>query len=202
MFGDIYSNQHRYPMASIGEIAFVTKLAGFEYTQYINYKDHGDKIMVRGLNCKKGKLVLDDVLYENNDVLNKLQRSKLSKGDIVMTYVGTIAETALIDEDNKYHLAPNVAKISLLNKYKTNPVFIIQMLVLFKEYIVSFSNVTSQPKISMEQIRKIPLMVPPIEKQNDFALFVEQVDKLKFNVQQRIEKYKELLNKKMSEYFN
>lgn len=182
MFGDLYTNPKGYEMKKIGDIAFVTKLAGFEYTQFINYKDHGDKIMVRGLNCKKGKLVLEDVYYENNDVLDKLKRSSLNKGDIVITYVGTIAETALIDEDNKYHLAPNVAKIALLNKNETNPKFFIQMLVIFKDYIVHFSNATSQPKISMELIRKIPLMVPPIELQNEFASFVEQIDKLKFSV--------------------
>ena len=43
---------------------------------------------------------------------------------------------------------------------------------------------------------------PPFSKQKEFVSFVEKVDKLKFNVQKRIEYYQELLNKKMDEYFN
>ena len=62
MFGNpvvgdrIKDNKHK-----IGDFASVTKLAGFEFTKYIKYKDSGDIIMLRGLNCKKGHLVLDDI---------------------------------------------------------------------------------------------------------------------------------------------
>ena len=34
-----------------------------------------------------------------------------------------------------------------------------------------------------------------------YKFFVEKVDKLKFNAQERIKLYQELLNKKMDEYF-
>lgn len=185
MFGDPAINPFRYPKLPLGDIAFITKLAGFEYTQYIKYKDAGPITMVRGLNCKKGKLILDDVYYENKETSDLLPRSKLYKGDIVLTYVGTIAECALIDKDDKYHLAPNVAKVSILEKDKNIPEFFTALFVCFRDYIVGFATATSQPKISMGEIRKIPFIVPPTNKQIEFAEFVKQVDKSKFVVHSR-----------------
>ena len=59
MFGSlVVGNKIQINKKKIGEIASVTKLAGFEFTKYIQYKEHGEIIMLRGLNCKKGKLVL------------------------------------------------------------------------------------------------------------------------------------------------
>ena len=51
-------------------------------------------------------------------------------------------------------------------------------------------------------LKEMDIIVPPIELQNEFAAFVEQVDKSKFVVQERIKLYQELLDKKMDEYFN
>ena len=65
MFGDPIENPYKYEKKKLGEIAFITKLAGFEYTKYIHYKEKGPITMVRGLNCKKGKLLLKTISYQN-----------------------------------------------------------------------------------------------------------------------------------------
>lgn len=124
LFGDPVSNTKNIPVTEIAKKFFVTKLAGFEYTKYIKYQDSGDVIMVRGLNVKDKKLKLDDVYYIDSEVSDKLPRSQLKENDIVMTYVGVnIGDVALVDAKNKYHLAPNVAKISPYDINETNPVF-------------------------------------------------------------------------------
>ncbi len=201
MFGDPSVNPNNYPEKELGDIAFVTKLAGFEYTKYIEYKSEGPIIMVRGLNCKKGKLVLDDVFYESRETSDSLPRSKLYKGDIVLTYVGTIGECALIDKDDAYHLAPNVAKVSLIDKNKTIPEFFVSLFVCFRDYIVSFATATSQPKISMAEIRKMSFIVPPVSEQKKFADFLKKVDECREIVKEEEIKTNELLEIKMEEYF-
>ena len=47
----------------LGDIADVTKLAGFEFTEHVVYSDEGNIIALRGLNIKNGQLILDDVKY-------------------------------------------------------------------------------------------------------------------------------------------
>ena len=183
MFGDPETNLFDFEVKSLGDIAFVTKLAGFEYTKYIHYKDSGDIIMVRGLNCKQTKLVLDNIYWIDKSTSDSLPRSQLHKGDIVMTYVGTVGDVALIDQDNKYHLAPNVAKISLLNKNDNNPIYWVNSFMILKEYIVRHASATTQSALSMEKIRNIKFPVPPTYLQNEFANFVQQVDKSKNELQ-------------------
>ena len=113
MFGDPVINRMRWPQALIGDNCFVTKLAGFEYTQYINYEDSGDVVMVKAQNVKNGKLNCKELSFISKEVSDLLPRSQLDPGDIVMTYVGAnIGDVAIIEDDGrKYHLAPNVAKI-------------------------------------------------------------------------------------------
>ena len=72
----------------------------------------------------------------------------------------------------------------------------------FVNYINSKTGGAKMPRTSMNELRSFKMPIPPLELQEGFSSFVNLIDKLKFNVQQRIEKYKELLNKKMSEYFN
>lgn len=202
MFGDlvigdkICSNKHK-----IGEIASVTKLAGFEFTKYIHYTEQGDIIMLRGLNCKKGHLVLDDIKWIDKKTSDLLPRSKLYYGDILMTYAGTIGDVAMVDEDDKYHLAPNVAKISLNNKSNCNPVFLLHLFMYSNDYIMTFASQVAQASINMEKIRNFEYYFPAVELQNQFVSFVSQTDKSKLTIQQSLDKLKVLQKALRQQYF-
>ena len=185
----------------VGDIASVTKLAGFEFTKYIQYKEQGDIIMLRGLNCKKGRLVLDDVKWIDRETSDLLPRSKLYYGDILMTYAGTIGDVAMVDADDKYHLAPNVAKITLNDKKVCNPSFLMHLFMYTNDYIMTFASVVAQASINMEKIRNFEYYFPPVETQNQFAAFVEQIDKSKLAIQQSLDKLETLKKSLMQEYF-
>ena len=180
MFGDlvvgdkVHNNRHK-----IGDFASVTKLAGFEFTKYIKYKESGDIIMLRGLNCKKGHLVLDDVKWIDQETSDLLPRSKLYYGDILMTYAGTIGEVAMVDADNKYHLAPNVGKITIEDKENYDPIFLMHLFMYSHDYIMSFASQVAQASINMEKIRNFEYFFPVIEEQKNFVTFVTQIDKSK-----------------------
>lgn len=159
----------------MGEVAHVTKLAGFEFTEYIEYKDDGEIIALRALNVKSGRLNLDNIKRIDKEVSDKLTRSKLHVGDILFTYVGTIGEVAVIDENDKYHLAPNVA---LIRTDDIVPEFL--MYSLLSEYgrkeIVKYQTTTSQPALSMENIRRVKLPIPPLLEQRKIATILSIVD--------------------------
>ncbi len=188
MFGDPNDTKaqsnNRY---KIGELCDVTKLAGFEFTEYINYQDSGEIIMLRGLNCKKGKLVLDNVKYIDKETSLKLPRSRLYYGDILMTYAGTIGDVAMVDEDDKYHLAPNVAKISIVEKEKVNPIFLIHLFMYSHDYIMTFASQVAQASINMQKIRDFEYIIPYMDEQMKFADFVQEVDKSKVVVQKALD---------------
>ena len=51
----------------------------------------------------------------------------------------------------------------------------------FLDYILAFSNRTNLPKVNKKQVEGFALPLPPIEVQEQFADFVKQVDKSKFD---------------------
>ncbi|QXE21252.1 hypothetical protein B5S50_12765 [Clostridium sp. 001] len=163
----------------LGDISDVTKLAGFEFTKYVIYSDEGSIIALRGLNVKNGKIILDDVKYIDQSDFSKLNRSKLFRDDILFTYVGTVGELAIIPVDNKYYLAPNVARIRL--KKEINSQFVIQMIgnkTYYDKVIFPLIATSSQPALSMENLRKFILKLPSFEEQIKIGEFFVQLDNL------------------------
>lgn len=205
LFGDLVEGDKiKENRRKIGDIASVTKLAGFEFTKYIKYKDIGsigDVIMLRGLNCKRGKLILDDIKWIERETSDLLPRSKLYIGDILITYAGTIGDVALVDEDNKYHLAPNVGKITIIDKLSYDPVFLVHLLMYSNKYIMSFASKVAQASINMQKIRNFEYYFPGFEKQKYFSTFVEQVNKSKVEVQKALDKAQLLFDSLMQKYF-
>ena len=186
MFGDlVVGDKIQTSKKKIGEIASVTKLAGFEFTKYIQYKEHGDIIMLRGLNCKQGKLILDDVKWIDRKTSDLLPRSKLYYGDILMTYAGTIGDVAMVDENDKYHLAPNVAKVSINNKKAYNPIFLMYLFLYSNDYIMRFASQVAQASINMEKIRNFEYYFPDVNvamvDENDKYHLAPNVAKVSIN---------------------
>ena len=179
----------------IGDLGDVTKLAGFEFTNHVTYSDSGEIIALRGLNVKNGKLILDDVKYIDNSDFSKLNRSKLIVDDLLFTYVGTVGETALIDKNDKYYLAPNVSRIRF-DLDKSNSKFMhynISRSQYFKKVIQPTIATSSQPALSMGNIRKLSIYIPSKEEQDKIASFFSLIDK---KIELQTEKVEELNNYK------
>ena len=62
-------------------------------------------------------------------------------------------------------------------------------------------NGSSQPNLSAKSVKAYNIPIPPLALQQEFAEFVAQVDKLRFDVQQQIEKLETLKQSLMQEYF-
>ena len=155
----------------INNIAFVTKLAGFEYTKYIagNLKPNGIPLF-KGKNVQGGKIIYEFEAYIPESLSNELERSQISKKCLLTPYVGTIGNIGLHYKSGKFHLGSNVGKIEILN-----PSFQVCLLEEFVHiYLLSrygyaeltkYKKATAQESISIEAIRDVLLPIPPIQEQ-------------------------------------
>lgn len=165
---------------SLGEIATVTKLAGFEFTNFVRYSDNGKIIALRGLNVKNGRLDLSDVKYIDGSDFGKLSRSKLKIGDMLFTYVGTVGQVGLVDENDKYYLAPNVALIRL-NTANVLPKFMMyyfQTNTFWDAQIGKMLQSSSMQNIPMEKIRKFKLPLISLETQSKIVQVLDNFDSI------------------------
>ena len=188
-------NGNNYPdweKKKLGDVGNITKLAGFEFTEYITYQNHGNIIALRGLNIKNNKLDLSDVKYIDNSDFDKLSRSKLYINDLLFTYVGTIGEVALINQNNKYYLAPNVCRI---RPYECiNAMYLLYLFNsnIIKKEINIYITKSSQPALSMENIRKFKILLPSLEEQTKIADFLSAFDRKIDNQKAQLEHWKQI----------
>lgn len=175
MFGNPESGFMNCRIETIGNVSKVTKLAGYEYTKYIKYAPDGDVIMVKALNVKNGRLIFSaPKSFITQEVSDNLVRSKLYKNDIVMTYIGVnIGDVALIEESDKYHLAPNVAKITFNDE--VNPTFALICLQINRLRLQARATDTAKQALNMANIRRIKIPIPPPKLQNEFVERVKEI---------------------------
>lgn len=165
--------------STLGDICNVTKLAGFEFTNYVKYSNDGRIIALRGLNVKNGHLDLSDVKYIDSSDFSKLNRSKLKIGDMLFTYVGTVGQVALVDENDRYYLAPNVALIRIRDDNVLNCSFLkyyFQSKHLYINQIEKLQQNSSMKNLTMEKIRKFIVPVPSLEEQQRIVNILDKFD--------------------------
>lgn len=183
-----------WEVKELGEIAFVTKLAGFEFTAHVKYSDQGTIIALRGLNVRQGYLELEDVKYIDNSNFSKLNRSKLFKDDLLFTYVGTVGNVALVDKNDSYYLAPNVALIRNMKQICSQYImYLLLSTSFFNSQIKTLMSITSQAALSMTNIRLFKIPLPPtLVEQQKIAKALSDVDNVISTLEKLITKKKNL----------
>lgn len=162
--------------SKLGAVADVTKLAGYEFTKYVEYDDSGEIMALRALNVIDGRLDLTSVKRITKAVSDALPRSKLHKNDILLTYTGSIGQVAVIDKHDKYHLAPNVCRLRVNGEANVRFVFSFLRSSIFKQQLSSFTVGSTQPTIPMKSIREIALPLPPLAEQKAIASILGALD--------------------------
>ena len=172
---------NHYALSRVGAFCFVTKLAGFEYTDIMSsaISDTGEVPIVRAQNVRMFNFNDNIDEYIGLDVSQKLYRCALNKKCLLITFIGAgIGDVCVFSKTMRYHLAPNVAKIEIRDEYKT---------ILDEEYLMFYlgslagkgeiskiSKASAQPSLSMGTIRGITIAVPPIDEQREISEYLSK----------------------------
>ena len=79
--------------------------------------------------------------------------------------------------------------------------FLYSLLQISKDYLVEDINMALKGILSKSKLEEKEFIVPPMELQKQFADFVKQVDKSKFDLKQSLEKLETLKKSVMQQYF-
>lgn len=197
MFGDPVLNPKDWEKKKLGEVCDVRD--GTHDSPKFIFNGYP---LITSKNIVDNQLVLDKVSYisqEDYDKINK--RSKVDKGDILLPMIGTIGNPVIINIEPNFAIK-NVALIKFNNPYITN-IYIYNMLT--SNYIEYVKNILSrggtQKFIALGDIRKLIIPIPPLDLQNQFAEFVEQVEKNKEKIKSSLNQLETLYSALMQEYF-
>ena len=191
-----------WKFSPLGEQADITKLAGFEFTNHVVYSDEGEIPAIRGLNVKNQNINLSDVKYIDKSDFSKLDRSKLIEDDLLFTYVGTVGEVARVPESVLWYLAPNVSRIRLNMALDSRFVLYQMASNRFKQKQISpLIATSSQPALSMANIRKFIISFTTLEEQQAIGSYFSNLDNLINSHQEKIYQLEILKQKLLQDMF-
>lgn len=167
-------------LVKLAEIAFVTKLAGFEYTKEIapNLAKSGIPLF-KGKNIQNGHTVYKFESYIPKEVSKSLPRSQLTKPCLLTPYVGTIGNISIFDAHIPAHLGSNVGKIEPFNNENENVnlnYLLYYMLSPFGiQQLGKHKKKNAQESTSIDAIRDCFVYLPPLAEQHRIVARVDEL---------------------------
>ena len=127
-----------------------------------------------------------------------LRQSKLwKKGTLCITIAANIAKTSILEFDACF---PD-SIVGFIAKEKTNNIFIYYWFSFFQSILESQAPESAQKNINLKILSELKVIMPKKEKQDDFIVFIDQVNKSKFVVQKALDEAQTLFDSLMQEYF-
>lgn len=127
-----------------------------------------------------------------------LKQSKMwNKGTLCITIAANIAKTAILEFDACF---PD-SIVGFIAGEQTNNIFIHYWFSFFQKIIETQAPESAQKNINLKILSELKVIVPEKEKQNEFATFVQQIDKLRVVIQKSLDEAQYLFDSLMQEYF-
>ena len=202
MFGDPVYNDYKWLTQPLNIVC--TNIVDCPHSTP-NYTTKNTGYMcIRTSIVKKNQIMWDKIEYiTEQEYYQRIKRKQPVKGDVVYTREGAILGiAATIDRDCKVALGQRLMLLSP-DTTKCLPQFLSIVMnfdSFLKKVLVGVSG-SASPHINVADIKSFAIIIPPIELQEQFAEFVEKVDKSKFEVQKSLEKLELLKKSLMQKYF-
>ena len=202
MFGDPVYNEKGWVTKSLDEICISIIDCPHSTPSYTS-EDTG-YMCIRTSIVKRNKILWDEIEYiPEVEYKKRIKKKKPEKGDVIYTREGAILGiAAVIDRDCNVALGQRSMLLSPDGNYCT-PEFL-SVAMNFESFLASAlkgMSGSASPHINVGDIKAFKMILPPIDKQEQFTAFITQVDKSKVVVQKALYEAQLLFDSLMQQYF-
>ena len=204
MFRDPVSNEMGWPASTIKETAIIYGDGPFgSNLKSSDYVDEGARVIRLG-NIQQGYFSEKDQSFVSYEKYEQLNRYKCSPGEIVIATLGSPILRACLVPDS---CDPSIHKADCMyyevDRDRLVPTFAMCVINHPSMLRRAAADVHGQTRgrINSTQTGALPMILPPLALQQEFASFVAEVDKSRYIVQQKIEKLQTLYDSLAQEYF-
>ena len=198
MFGDYDASAKKVILGDICDLVTV----GIANSATHAYADKG-VVMFRNQNIHENELDDADLIYIKEDFAAKYEPKTLRENDLLVTRTGYPGVACLVP--SKYEGAQTFTTLiaRLADFKKSNPVFVCHYInsAYGKRFVEKNKVGIAQQNFGAKALAELPIFLPPLALQREFAAFVEKVDKLRVNVRETVAKMDTLYRAKLQEYF-
>ncbi|WP_342997899.1 restriction endonuclease subunit S [Catenibacterium mitsuokai] len=186
MFGDPVLNEKSWRVIKLGKLCSKICSGNTPKGGSDNYTKEGI-MFFRSQNVWKNRLELDDIVYIDEATHEKMKETSLNYGDILITKTGRIntensslGRSALFLGKNDSANINGHVYLVRINSELVNRHFVLQILISpqYRDLIrrVCVGGIDKR-QLNQNHIYDFPIIIPPLELQNQFASFVEEIDK-------------------------
>ena len=141
----------------------------------------GDMGVLRPVDLVNGGIATDAIKYIDRSIGDGYKRTELTGKEILISVRGTTGITAITDSR---FVGMNVTRGIAVIRFdinKVNPVFLNAAInePTSQNFIQEHTRGSTLKQINLSDLRQLPITLPPLELQNEFAAFIEQLDKSK-----------------------
>ncbi len=202
MFGDPENNPMQWEKSPLSERLNV--LGGYAFKSDLFNENVGIPVLRIG-NINAGYFRPINMVFWDED--ESLARYLMYPGDLVISLTGTVGKDdyanvcILGSEYEKYYLNQRNAKLEL--KHGLNKYFLSQLLKFesIKKRLTGISRGVRQANVSNKDILNLMVPIPPIDLQEKFATFIQDINKSKFATQKALTETQQLFDSLMQKYF-
>ena len=196
MFGDPVQNPMGWEVKKLKETAEIITGNTPSRKEKDNYGTHIEWIKTDNITNLTYVTTASESLSEIGE---KLGRS-VEAGAILMACIAgslrSIGRVALTDRKVAFN-----QQINAIVPKQYNNLFLYVLFQNTQSYAQSTVNMALKGILSKGKLEELEYIVPPLELQQQFAAFVQQIDKSKFAVQKSLEKAETLYKSLMQKYF-
>lgn len=201
MFGDPVLNPKGWEKKKLGEVCssivrgpFGSALKKEYFVPYSKnvYKVYEQKNAIKQ-NCNIGSY------YISEEKFLTLKRFECKTGDIIMSCSGTVGKMYTLPEDAHKGIINQALMKMTLNGIVIDKIFKIYFGLAVESLVLNGSGIKNISSVSY--LKNIEIQVPPLDLQNQFAEFVEQVEKNKEKIKSSLNQLETLYSALMQEYF-
>ena len=144
----------------------------------------GDMGVLRPVDIVDGKLTMSSIKYIDRSIGEGFKKTELDGDELLITVRGTTGITALTDSR---FAGMNVTRGIAVIRYNRKKINSLYLNAYFntdesQRYIQEHTRGATLQQINLSDLRIQRIMLPPLSLQNQFAAFVEEVDKSKLFV--------------------
>ena len=197
MFGD-----KNYPYESLINLVLDGTSLSYGIVQPGN-DGTGDMGVLRPVDIVDGKLTMSSIKYIDRSIGEGFKKTELGGDELLITVRGTTGITALTDDRFAGMNVTRGIAVIRYNRKKINPLYLNAYFNTdeSQRYIQEHTRGATLQQINLSDLRIQRIMLPPLPLQNQFATFVEEVDKSKVGVQKALDQTQLLFDSLMQQYF-
>ena len=200
MFGTIHDNKFAYRIMTIQDVCEPIKDGTHQTPEYTNDDENGFKFL-SSKDVTSGKIDWNHLKYIPEKLHKELySRIAPRRGDLLLAKNGTTGIAAIVDRDEVFDIYVSLA---LLRPTIVDSIYLwgaINSTETKEQFDASLKGI-GVPNLHLGEIKKTRIIVPPIEKQQEYATFVSQIDKSKSVIQKSLDETRLLFDSLMQKYF-